>query len=123
MREAVRHDITLRLLLQRSSPIAAAVSSAASTSPGSINFHAASDRVGPDAGEAVGLQFDLHLQRFASALLPARCCSLHLRQNAEQVLHVMADLVRDHIGLGNSQALPVHPLKRVSISWKNEVSR
>ena len=38
--------------------------------------------------------------RLASALLPAaRCSLLRLGQDAEQVLHVMADLVRDHVGL------------------------
>src|SRR5688572_2969052 len=56
--------------------------------------------VSPHAREAVGLQLDSHLElvRFrprARALLGL----LHPRQNPEQVLHVMADLVRDHIGL------------------------
>ncbi len=56
--------------------------------------------VSPDAGEAVGLQLDLDLDLVgvgtaAGALLRL----LRLRQDAEQVLHVVADLVRDHIGL------------------------
>ena len=42
----------------------------------------------------------------AAALLPAaRCCDCALRQDAEQILHVMADLVRDHIGLGEFAGL------------------
>ena len=83
-----------------SSPIAAAVCSAASTSPGSRKLALRLGVVRPDAGEAVGLQLDPHLQRLAPRLSPAALLRLlHLRQDAEQVLHVMADLVRDHIGL------------------------
>ena len=57
--------------------------------------------VRPDAGEAVGLQLDhapavwLDCARSPEAALRL----LHLGQDAEQVLHVMADLMRDHIGL------------------------
>ena len=56
--------------------------------------------VSPDAGEAVGLQFDTdrHLVGLGLAhLLPHL---VELRQHADEVLHVMADLVRDHVGLG-----------------------
>ncbi len=56
--------------------------------------------VGPDAGEAVGLQFHAHLKlvggRLARSLLAQRH---HLVGNAEQRLHVVADLVRDNVGL------------------------
>ena len=41
----------------------------------------------------------LTCRRFASVLVTGRRCALHLGQDAELVLHVMADLVRDHIGL------------------------
>ncbi len=42
---------------------------------------------------------------FASALLPAACCALlHARQDAEQILDVMSDLVRDHISVGEFAA-------------------
>src|SRR5262252_148236 len=53
----------------------------------------------PYPREAIGLQFDLHLKvirlRAAHALLPP----LHLRKDPQKVLHVMTDLVGDHIGL------------------------
>ena len=56
--------------------------------------------VGPDAGEAVGLQFDADLNGVSLPLahpLPHRVDLIH---DAEQVLHVMADLMRNHVGLG-----------------------
>ena len=82
--------------------------------------------VRPDAGKAIGLQFDAHLQAVRPrALLPAACCALlHFRQDAEQVLHVMADLVRDHVGLGELAArCRCSRWKRVRMSRKNDVSR
>ncbi len=54
----------------------------------------------PDTGEAIRLQLDAHLQPVGARAVLAALLLLHLRQDAEQVLHVMADLVRDHIGLG-----------------------
>src|SRR5262245_23207583 len=59
----------------------------------------------PDAGEAIGLQLDPHLELVGVALIHAALHRLHPRQNAEQVLHVMADLVRDHVGLRELTAL------------------
>jgi hypothetical protein len=62
--------------------------------------------IGPDSGETVGLQFDPHLNticfRLAACLL---LCPLRLRQNAEQVLHVMTDLVGDHVSFGEFAGL------------------
>src|SRR4051794_21883206 len=54
---------------------------------------------GPDAGEAVGLQLDFHLEMIGVRLAHALLLLLHLGKDAELVLHVMADLVRHHIGL------------------------
>src|ERR1043165_1809175 len=54
---------------------------------------------GPDAGEAVGLQLDAHLQAVRFGLARGSLLLLHLRQDAELVLHVMPDLVRDHVSL------------------------
>src|SRR5262249_39825043 len=56
--------------------------------------------VGPEASEAICLQLDLHLDVVRRR--PAAGGALHLLrlgQNAEQILHVMPDLVRDHVGL------------------------
>ena len=53
----------------------------------------------PHAGEAIGLQLDPHLQAVGGRLAAGGALRRrHLRQHAEQVLHVMADLMRDHIG-------------------------
>src|SRR5215813_3359752 len=57
--------------------------------------------VDPDARQAVRLQFDPHLQRIGlrlgvGLLLQPR----HARDDAEQVLHVMAGFMRDDIGGG-----------------------
>ncbi len=57
--------------------------------------------VGPDTGKAVGLQLLAHQQAVvAFHLRTALARRLHLLGNAQQRLHVMADLVGDHIGLG-----------------------
>ena len=83
---------------------AEAVRNAASTSPFDERRLALASRdrsrLCPDAGEAVGLQLDPHLDAVRLRLAAGRALRLlRLRQDAEQVLHVMADLVRDHIGL------------------------
>ena len=56
--------------------------------------------VAPDAGETIGLQFHSHRQgiplSFRGLALEAR----HLLCNAHEILHVMAHLMGDHIGLG-----------------------
>src|ERR1041385_4688882 len=54
----------------------------------------------PDAGEAVGLQFDAHLDAVRSRFAARGLLRiLRLWQNAEQVLHVMTDLMRDDVSL------------------------
>ena len=50
----------------------------------------------PDAGVAVGLQLESH--RGAPRARPR--ILLHARGGPQQVLHVMAELVRDHVCLG-----------------------
>ncbi len=56
--------------------------------------------VGKDAGEAVGLQLDADLQGIALLLAHALPRRFHLIHDAEQLLHVMADLMGEDIGLG-----------------------
>ncbi len=60
--------------------------------------------VRPDAGQAVGLQLDAHLQRVALGLVQPPLQLLRAVQHAQQVLHVMAHLVRDDIGAGEVAA-------------------
>jgi hypothetical protein len=52
----------------------------------------------PYAGETIGLQLDLHLQVIGGDAAALLLDALRPRQDAEQVLHVMADFVGDHIG-------------------------
>ncbi len=84
-----------------SSPIWAAALSAASMSPGleaPAVFLLRARR--PDAGEAVGLQLDAHAERVRLRLAAAPAQRVDLVHDAELVLHVVADLVGDDVGLG-----------------------
>ena len=53
----------------------------------------------PNPGKAVGLQLDAHLKLIALNRVHGALRFLHLGQDSEQILHVMADLMRDHVGL------------------------
>src|SRR5581483_596669 len=56
--------------------------------------------VRPDPGQTIGLQFDAYLDTVClNAIAAGALRGLRLRQDAKQVLHVMTDFVRDHIGL------------------------
>jgi hypothetical protein len=59
----------------------------------------------PHPGEAVGLQFDPHLQVIGLHLIHTALCRLYLGQDAKQVLHMMANFVGDHVGLRELAAL------------------
>src|SRR5262249_2496597 len=60
--------------------------------------------VRPHPGEAVGLQLDSYLKLVAFNRVHAALRFLHPGQDSEQILHVMTDLVRDHVGLGELAA-------------------
>src|SRR5215471_4284003 len=60
--------------------------------------------VSPYPGKAVGLQLDPNLELIAFDRVHAALRFLHLGQDSEQILHVMTDLVRDHVGLGELAA-------------------
>ena len=61
--------------------------------------------MGPHARQAIGLQLDPDLELIGLGLIHAALDLLHTGQDAEQVLHVVADLVGDYIGLGELAAL------------------
>src|SRR5262245_14281337 len=66
--------------------------------------------VRPDSGQAVSLQFDPYLDAVCfGAVSNLALCFLRLRQDAKQVLHVMADLVRNHISLRKFAGLAAAP--------------
>src|SRR5215467_1550990 len=105
MGEGVGHDVALGLTLQ------------AIIADGGGRLHGGLDVAGleeapfllrvvcPYAGQAVGLQLDANLELIGLSLVEALLRLLHLRQDAEQILHVVADLVRDHVGLRELAAL------------------
>jgi hypothetical protein len=81
---------------------------------------------GPDAGETIGHELDPHRQIIRAALIAhARGTllgRLDFRENAEQVLHMMADFMGDDISIGKVTAAaeaPLHVLKegRVEINF------
>ena len=102
--EAVRHHRALRRLCSVSSPMADAVCNAASISPGSRNCFCASAWLAQTPAK----------QSACSSTRPERLDSCGCLtpagpappgQNAEQILHVVADLMGDHIGLGKIAGL------------------
>ena len=54
----------------------------------------------PDPGHAVRLEFEPHRQLVGLRLAGPPLLRLHLLVDAKQVLHVVADLVSDDVGLG-----------------------
>src|SRR5262249_472140 len=63
--------------------------------------------IGPHPCEAICLKFDLDLELVGGNLIQATLRILSLRQEPEQILHVVADLVSDHICLRELTALAV----------------
>ena len=98
-----------RLLWIRSSPTAAAAFRPSSRSPRLEQVALRVRRVRPDAGEAVGLQLEPHRELVRARPGPPAARRSTSSIDAEQVLDVVADLVRDHVGLrevaGRAEAL------------------
>ena len=63
-------------------------------------------RMTPDARKAVGLQFEAHRQGVGLRPAAARCARRTCCVDAEQVLDVVADLVRDDVGLREIAGAP-----------------
>src|SRR5580692_8385881 len=106
--EGVGHDIALHLLLQ---PV---VADRGRGLQGLIDVAGVEEMVlllgtvRPYAGETIGLQLDAHLELVRLDLAGGGLLRLpDLRQDAELVLHVMADLVGDHIGFGELAGVAV----------------
>src|SRR4030095_541800 len=57
--------------------------------------------MGPDTGEAVGLQFHFDAHGVVLALAGLAAQALHLAGDAQLVLHVVAHLVGNDVGVGN----------------------
>jgi hypothetical protein len=55
--------------------------------------------VRPYSGRAIGLQFDPHLDSVRIRFVHTLVRFLGFGQDSEQILHVVTDFVRDHIGL------------------------
>src|SRR5260370_518213 len=99
MGERVRNDITLGLPLQSIVTDRRSGRHRCFNIPRLNKLPFLLGTVCPDAGEAVRLQFYADLQAVGLRLVHPTLLLLHLRQNAELVLNVVTDLMRDHIGL------------------------
>src|SRR3954471_8790873 len=78
---------------------------AASTSPGSISRHFSSAWCAHTPERQSACNSTRTWSLVGLGLVQAALRLLHLRQDAEQILHMVSDLVRDHIGLGELAAL------------------
>src|SRR5437867_5294046 len=101
MREAVRHHPALRAPLQRIVTDCGGGAQRGLDVTGLQQMPALIGLVRPHAGEAIGLQLDTDLDSvcFWRAPTGGLLSVVRLRQDALEILHVMTDLMRDHIGL------------------------
>src|SRR5947207_10085307 len=125
MREGLRHGVPLRTLLNLV---------VADGSGGTQPFLeiACFEQVSllceksPYAGVTVGLELEAHRHVVAASRVHPLRLRVELLHRAEQVLHVMADLVRDHIPLGEitgrTKAI-VKLLKKRRIEIKRSIAR
>ena len=68
--------------------------------------------VSPDSSQTICLQLDHDLNPVCfSPTAGCALCRLGLRQNTQEILHVMSYLVRNHIGFGEFARLAVAPAK------------
>ena len=98
MGEAVGHDMALAALLQG---IVADAGSSTQRLLDIARFQHAQHLFGivaPDAGKAVGLQFEPHGQGIGLAFRQAGLSLLDRTEHPHQVLHVVADLMTDDVG-------------------------
>src|SRR5260370_40387766 len=108
MGERVRNDITLGLPLQSIVTDRRSGRHRCFNIPRLNKLPFLLGTVCPDAGEAVRLQFYADLQAVGLRPVHPTLLLLHLRQNAELVLDVATDLMRDHIRLGELAGFPAH---------------
>ena len=125
MRETVRHNAPLALLLQ------AIVTNRLRGIQGlfqiacfqyALLLHA----VPPDASEAVGLKLHAYGQTIHLRLRSILLHLAHFWLNAEQLLHVVADFMRDHVALGKiavSAQLAFHVVIELSLIHISEPTR
>src|SRR5262245_36547046 len=99
MRKGVGHDIALRLFLD------AIVADGARRPERILDIARLDDvltllgTISPDAGEAIGLKLHAHLERIGLCLPHALFERFDLIGDAEKLLYVMTDLMRDDVGL------------------------
>src|ERR1019366_5520612 len=119
----VRHDAPLRTLLQRVVADRTGGLQRRIDVAGIEEMFALLGMVCPYAGVAIRLQFDSHLNAVGGGLVaggPLR--GLRLGQSAEQVLHVVTDLMRDHIGLREFAGVALATVKaRLDLTKKRRV--
>jgi hypothetical protein len=99
VRECIRHDVTLRLSLQSivANSRRCLHCSFDIASLNKLPFFLRPVR--PNAGETICLQLHPDLHAIGVGLAHATLRLLHLGQQPKQILHVVTDLVRNHVGL------------------------
>ena len=99
MRERIGHDIALCL------PLQSIITDGCRCLNSQLDIAGLNDAplffrvVRPNACQAIGLQLDANLELIAASLIDTALNFLHSGQDAEQVLHMVAYFMRDHIGL------------------------
>ena len=118
MREFLRHDIALGLLLQPVIANRLGGSDRLLDIAGFQNVPFLIGIMGPHAGQKIGLEFQSHgklVLRIAGQL-----AVLRLDADPQQVLHMMSDLMGDHVGIGKVAA-GVEPVLQFVIEFEVDV--
>src|SRR5690349_21023999 len=97
MREALRHDVATGLHLQSVVTDRACRVDALLDISSLEKVSCAVRLPGPNASKAIGLQFKSDGKLIGSGLIAAFSLVLHPIHDAKQVLHVMPDLMGDHV--------------------------
>lgn len=78
----------------------------------------------PDAGVAVGMKLNTHLKPVRLSFARGRLLRPHdARQNAEFVLHVVIDFMRDHRGFGEFASVAMRAAAELGRQALKDVSR
>ncbi len=80
----------------------------------------------PRCRKTVGLQLDPHGHGIRLRLAHAFACLIELRQDAKKVLHMVADLMRDHIGIAKSppsRELGLHLVEEIRVEIDLAIGR
>lgn len=116
MGEGIGHNVTLRLSLQSIIPDGGCRLQCGVHISWFNEVPLCVASVSPDASKAIGLQLNADLQTVGLGLIHGTLRLLRFWQHTEQVLHVVTNLVANHIGLRELAGLAADLPKRPSRS-------